>query len=156
MKKLMFITIIVMIAGLALYGVIYQYLYSVRELKIDSSGYIDMNKAQEDVVRVATILGTTSEVFKRYNLESLNINFQKNYLIISAGREIVKISYKKVSKHTGPFNDTYEAVIDLKDEFHPNRLYYYITEHIPCRVDVSAPQLYIEGRKIPLKELINP
>lgn len=156
MKKFVYIIASAVIIVLVLCLWVYRYLYVPVELKIESSGYFDIEEVQPEIIRVDVILTADHEVLKKYSLESLNVNFRKNYLIVSIGREIAKVNYKRISKVIAPFNGPYEAIITFKKEFNPHRVYYYVTEHTPCLVDVGGPELYIENRKVNVKDLILP
>lgn len=156
MKRFVYIITAIVVTAIAVLIWVYQYLYIPVELRIESSGFIHTSEVQPKIVRVDTILVADHEVLKQNYFTSLNVNFQKNYLIISSGREIIGVNYKRISKFTAPFNGPYEAIVTLKDEFHSNRIYYYITEHIPCLIDVGGPEMYIEGRKVGVSNLILP
>ncbi len=61
-----------------------------------------------------------------------DVDFAKNYLVVSRNREIDMMTYVRVSRFLWPYREAYQAKVRFKGENVPGRLHLYRSPRIRC------------------------
>lgn len=62
---------------------------------------------------------------QKYNIPISAVDFDKNYILISFGREISRITYTRGSKYTTPYKGTYLGLEIYKKKFYEHTIFVY-------------------------------
>ena len=93
-----------------------------------------------------TVFSEEHSITRKYNIKLPDINYSKNNLIVSGGREIKILTYTRNSKFKLPYKKKHyvgEAI--LKNEFYPHTLFVYKIDKIPIKYDdIGWPDVKIE------------
>lgn len=76
------------------------------------------------------ITNEKQSIIQEYNIPISAVDFDKNYLLISGGREINQITYTRASKYITPYKGTYLGKEIYKKELNEHTLYVYIIKKI--------------------------
>lgn len=86
-----------------------------------------------------------NHLVKALNLKLPNVDFSKNYMVISGGRLVSEITYTRISKFLWPYKDTYQGNAIFENPLQPNTIFYYKTKRIPCHDDdLGKPKIIIK------------
>lgn len=61
-----------------------------------------------------------------------DVDFSKNYLVVSRNREIDRMTYVRVSRFLWPYREAYQAKVRFKGENVPGRLHLYRSPRVRC------------------------
>ncbi|WP_202710325.1 hypothetical protein [Sporosalibacterium faouarense] len=81
-----------------------------------------------------------------YKITFPDNDFNKNYLIITGGREMKKLTYKRLSKFYLPYKENfYVGKAVLKGEIYPHTIFVYKIDKLLIKYDdISWPKVRIE------------
>ena len=75
-------------------------------------------------------------ISESWNIEIPIIDFSKNYLLLSSGRRIEKLVYKRISQYKWSYNVP-KGVAVYKDGFYPNSVFVYVIDKVPLKQDAD-------------------
>lgn len=93
-----------------------------------------------------TVFDENHSISKDYNIELPKVDFTKNNLIISAGREIKSLTYTRKSKYTLPYKGhPYVGDVILKRQLYAHKFFVYkIDKLYILDDDINWPDVKIE------------
>ena len=88
----------------------------------------------------------TKYYLDHYGVEIPYVDFSKNNLVISMGRQIKKLSYKRFSKYQLPYSwHPYVGDALFGKEFTPKHIYFYKIDKVEVMYDdITWPEVQIE------------
>lgn len=120
-KKIFIIIIIIMLLSLA---VIVLYMY--KPISVEFTEIVRVNTGETlEGTWYTVITNEKQSIIQEYNIPISIVDFDKNYLLISCGREISQITYTKASKYDTPYKGTYIGKEIYKKKLYEHTIFVY-------------------------------
>jgi hypothetical protein len=104
------------------------------------------DKARWNLVTKESSPAIAQIYLNNYNVILPDINYDENNLIISVGREIVSLKYRRFSRFQMPYSSKpYVGVVVFSKEMNPQTIYFYEIKRVKVIYDdIGWPEVEIE------------
>ncbi len=109
------------------------YLYMPNVLEMEYMGYLTVEEEQRGTAW-SMVKEADHGVITDYGIDITDFDFNENFLVISTGRPLKSIVYRRISKFLWPYS-VYKGIATFKDQLNDNQIYLYRTEKISCHYD---------------------
>ncbi len=109
------------------------YLYMPNVLQMEYMRYIPVEEEQKGTAW-SMAKDADHRVITDYGIDITDFDFNENFLVISTGRPLKSIVYRRISKFLWPYS-VYKGIATFKDQLNDNQIYLYRTEKISCHYD---------------------
>jgi hypothetical protein len=128
-------------------GLTSMYCYWFIPVKVDLKEVARLNTSEElPGTWWFSVFSENDRVEEDYNVKLPKNDYTKNYLVISGGREMKQLSFKRISKFESQYKEhPYFGDAILKKQLHPHTIFVYRIDKIRVKYDdLSWPKVKIE------------